>query len=156
MEGGKAEKDAKEISDKKGKRSSTTPITAPKGDSEPVFSPKTKVAEKDGGGGDEEKASGAVKAKGDGGDKKGKKRGAKKKKTAATKDAGEEEPPTAAAPKALSKKKDIKEEGEFGERDKLVVEVMGSILEYSRFIGLFREDGRRVREGKCQAHEGSL
>ncbi|EER09133.1 Cylicin-2, putative [Perkinsus marinus ATCC 50983] len=85
----------KEISDKKGRRHSTTPVAAPKGDSEPVEtpnkSPAAKLAEMATGGGDE----GAEV-------KKGKKRRGKKKKTDTSERSIEEQ--AAGAAKAVPKK----------------------------------------------------
>ncbi|KAF4662299.1 hypothetical protein FOL47_006321 [Perkinsus chesapeaki] len=87
---GAVETPAKEVSDRRGKRHSSTPLTAPKGDSEPPTSPK-----KDASG---EKAEGEGK----------KKKGGKKKKAA---EEGKEENAAAPKAKAAPKKKAGKTEG---------------------------------------------
>lgn len=101
----------KEISDKKGRRHSTTPVAAPKGDSEPVEtpnkSPAAKLAEMATGGGDE----GAEV-------KKGKKRRGKKKKTDTSERSIEEQ--AAGAAKAVPKKDGGSGKGEIVQLDRPV------------------------------------
>ncbi|KAF4663239.1 hypothetical protein FOZ61_001811 [Perkinsus olseni] len=114
---------AKEISDKKGKRHSTTPLTAPKGDREPPRTPKKdEPAPGEGagqarpmsksdvtGGGGEGAGEGRPGMKSDdveAGEKKGKKRGGKKKKAAdATGETAEKAVAAAPKTKAVPKKK---------------------------------------------------